>query len=126
MKNVVPAGGLLLSDDLLFSSRVIGTARERRLSLAQVKSVAELEAAAGESPPACVILDLQTPGLDVGELRRRLAEAGRSPRVVGYGSHVDVTTLKAAREAGCDPVLPRSKFVEVLGSELPGWFGMTQ
>jgi hypothetical protein len=45
------------------------------------------------------------------------------PRVVAYGSHVDTATLKAARASGCDPVLPRSKFVEDLPRELPRWFG---
>ena len=45
----------------------------------------------------------------------------RESRVVGYGSHVDAATLHAARVAGCDPVLPRSKFVEELPGALPGW-----
>ena len=31
--------------------------------------------------------------------------------------------LRAAREAGCDLVLPRSKFVEELPRALPGWLG---
>jgi hypothetical protein len=41
--------------------------------------------------------------------------------VVAYGSHVDTATLRAAREAGCDVVLPRSKFVEELPTALPTW-----
>jgi hypothetical protein len=52
---------------------------------------------------------------------QQLASMG-GPRVVAYGSHVDTATLRAAREAGCDPVLPRSKFVEELPSALPHWF----
>ena len=43
------------------------------------------------------------------------------PRMVAYGSHVDAAVLRAAREAGCDPVLPRSKFVEELPRALPEW-----
>ena len=38
----------------------------------------------------------------------------KTPTIIGYGSHVDTATLKAARDAGCDVVLPRSKFVEEL------------
>jgi len=34
---------------------------------------------------------------------------------VAYGSHVDKARLDAARAAGCDEVLPRSKF----SAELP-------
>ena len=41
--------------------------------------------------------------------------------MVGYGSHVEAATLRAARAAGCDPVWPRSKFVEELPRALPGW-----
>ena len=31
-------------------------------------------------------------------------------RVIAFGSHVDAELLAAARAAGCDEVLPRSKF----------------
>ena len=56
------------------------------------------------------------------DLLRQLGEVCPSPpRVVAYGSHVDTATLRAARAAGCDPVLPRSKFVEDLAQELPAW-----
>jgi hypothetical protein len=41
--------------------------------------------------------------------------------VIGFGSHVDVGTLKAARAAGCDHVLPRSQFVADLETQLPVW-----
>jgi DNA-binding NarL/FixJ family response regulator len=70
--------------------------------------------------PRCVLVDLSFPGLDLPALLGELAGAG-SPRVVAYGSHVDTATLRAARQAGCDPVLPRSKFVEDLPHELPIW-----
>ena len=30
-------------------------------------------------------------------------------RTIGFGSHVDTDVLAAAREAGCDEVLPRSQ-----------------
>jgi hypothetical protein len=43
------------------------------------------------------------------------------PRVVAYGSHVDAQGLAAARAAGCDLVLPRSKFVEELPTALALW-----
>jgi hypothetical protein len=45
------------------------------------------------------------------------------PRVVAYGPHVDAALLRAARDAGCDPVLPRSKFVEQLSQALTEWIG---
>jgi len=114
--------GLLLSDDLLFTSRVIGTARALGLSVKTASTAEGLVAMAKQQPPTGVLIDLQNPGLDVPDLLRRLAEVCPTrPRVVAYGSHVDSATLKAARAAGCEIVLPRSKFVEELPTALGEW-----
>jgi CheY-like chemotaxis protein len=114
------ATGLLLSDDLLFTSRITGTARSLGLEMKSARAAAELLALVKTQTPACVLIDLQNPGLDIAALVLHLKAAGHI-YLVGYGSHVDTATLKAAREAGCDLVLPRSKFVEDLATELPGW-----
>jgi CheY-like chemotaxis protein len=114
--------GYLLSDDLIFTSRIAGTARDLGLTVKQARSVEALDALLRQETPACVLVDLANPGLAVPELIRRLGEVGPPrPRVVAYGSHVDAAGLRAAREAGCDLVLPRSKFVEDLPRELPAW-----
>jgi CheY-like chemotaxis protein len=113
--------GLLLSDDLIFTSRIVGEARALGLSLKAARSADVLLALARQESPGCVLVDLANPGLALPELMRQLAELGK-PRVVAYGSHVDTATLRAARDVGCDPVLPRSKFVEELPRALPGWF----
>jgi len=76
--------------------------------------------------PGCVIVDLSNPGLDIGALIASMRQLSAVPRVVGFGSHVDVATLKAAREAGCDPVWPRSKFAEELEEALPEWVGASR
>ncbi len=116
--------GYLLSDDLIFTSRVTGTARDLGLSVVPARSAEVLLARAAGKAPRCVILDLANPGLAIEDLTRRLRECRPEMRVVAYGSHVDTATLRAAREAGCDPVLPRSKFVEELPKELPKWFSV--
>jgi CheY-like chemotaxis protein len=114
--------GLLLCDELIFTSRITGTARGLGLTVRAARSADELVELARQAPPRGVLIDLSNPGLALPELLRRLAEACPSmPRVVAYGSHVDTATLRAAREAGCDPVLPRSKFVEELPRALPQW-----
>jgi CheY-like chemotaxis protein len=118
--------GYVLSDDLIFTSRITGTARDLGLTMTPARSADVLLGMAARKAPRCVIIDLANPGLDLPMLLRSLGESiSPSPRVVAYGSHVDTATLKAAREAGCEPVLPRSKFVEVLPKELPTWFGIT-
>jgi CheY-like chemotaxis protein len=114
--------GILLCDDLLFSSRVVGTAKALGLSMHTVKNVADLRVFLEQSTPACVILDLHTLGLDVDEFVRKCSSGSPRPKLIGYGSHVDTATLKAARDAGLDVVWPRSKFMEELATALPGWF----
>jgi CheY-like chemotaxis protein len=119
-----PPQGLLLSDDLIFTSRVTGTARALGLTVQAARSADALLALARRHAPRGVLIDLHNPGLDLPDLLRRLGEACPvMPRVVGYGSHVEAATLRAARAAGCDPVLPRSQFVEGLPAALPGWLG---
>jgi CheY-like chemotaxis protein len=114
--------GLLLCDDLIFTSRVTGTAQALGLSLRACKTASELLDFARQTPPCCVILDLQTPGLAIDAVVNELRTLAPTVTLVGYGSHVDTATLKQARQAGCDVVWPRSKFVEELASALPSWF----
>ncbi|HVK12311.1 MAG TPA: hypothetical protein VM597_26395, partial [Gemmataceae bacterium] len=109
---------LLLSDDLLDASRVVGHGRAVGVTVVQCRTAEVLSAAAARDP-ACVILDLHNPGLDVTAIAGRFHEAG--VRVVGFGSHVDFARLKAARQAGCEEVLPRSAFFEDLEGKLAKW-----
>jgi CheY-like chemotaxis protein len=118
------AAGLLLSDDLMFNSRIMGTGRDLGFAVKSARSADVLMRLAGQEWPRCVIVDLANPGLVIDELIQGLRDAGSPmPFVAAYGSHVDTATLHAAREAGCDVVWPRSKFVEELPRAMPGWFG---
>jgi CheY-like chemotaxis protein len=113
---------LLLSDDLIFTSRVTGTGRDLGLAVQSARSEAALRDLFVQKKPACLILDLSNPGLEIANLMDWLKQTGElRPRVVAYGSHVDTATLKAARAAGCDDVLTRSQFVEDLPRKLPEW-----
>jgi DNA-binding NarL/FixJ family response regulator len=114
--------GLLLSDDLLFTSRITGAAAAHGLLVRTARSANALVEMARQHPPRGVLLDLHNPGLVLPDLLAKLAEVCPArPRVIGYGSHVDAATLRAARTAGCDVVLPRSKFVEELPAQMPAW-----
>src|SRR6516165_11292469 len=104
--------GILLCDDLIFVSRVSGTAKAVGLVLRCVKIVDDLLHFARQTPPRCVIIDLNAPGLAIDAVVRELSTLEPRPFIVAYGSHVDTATLKNAREAGCDLVWPRSKFVD--------------
>jgi DNA-binding NarL/FixJ family response regulator len=116
--------GLILSDDLLFTSRITGAAAAHGLAVRSARSADALVELARRHPPRGVLIDLHNPGLALPELLAQLAAVCPTrPRVVAYGSHVDAPTLRAARVAGCEVVLPRSKFVEGLPTQLPAWLG---
>ena len=112
----------MLCDDLIFFSRLAGTARAAGLVVKQVRTASELLETAKLNPPSGVILDLQHEGLDLPALLAGLCEACPAmPRVVAFGSHVEAEVLRAARNAGCDLVLPRSRFVGMLEGSLKEW-----
>jgi CheY-like chemotaxis protein len=111
---------LVLSDDLLDASRVIGDGRAAGLAVLQCRDAGAVLAAL-ERGPVLAVLDLHNPGLDVEALVPVVKAVGA--RVIGYGSHVDAARLKAARQAGCDEVLPRSAFFDGLEGRLRGWAG---
>jgi CheY-like chemotaxis protein len=113
---------LLLSDDLIFTSRITGTARDLGVSMKTARSADVLHTLARQQSPQGVIVDLANPGLVITDLIAALQrDCTPMPQIVAYGSHVDTATLKRAREAGCDLVLPRSKFVEDLPGKLREW-----
>ncbi len=116
------ADGLVLCDDLIFFSRIAGASRAAGLTVRQAKTASELVALAQKAAPAGVIVDLQNPGLDLPALLSELqAACPVMPRVVAYGSHVEAAVLRAARQAGCDRVMPRSQFAEELEKEIGAW-----
>lgn len=118
------SAGLVLSDDLIFTSRIMGASQAHGRAVQPARTLEQLLALAGQAPPACVFVDLAFPGLNVAELLAGLrAACDPAPFVVAYGPHVDAAALHAARAAGCGLVLPRSAFVERLPVELPRWFG---
>lgn len=111
--------GVMLSDDLIFFSRVAGTARANGLVVKQTRTADELLRRVGETNPGGVLLDLHNETLDLPAVLASLKTIG--VRSIAYGSHVDAARLRSAREAGCDLVMPRSQFVDKLETDLATW-----
>ena len=98
---------LVLVRDLMFASKIRVTAESVATPVRMLRDPAQLNDAAGRR----VIVDLN----QAGALDAAVAWKARTGgEVVGFVSHVDTGTIRAAREAGVDQVLPRSRFVEIL------------
>lgn len=114
----VPDGpaGLLLSRDLIFTSKVTGTARELGHRVMVAGNSALAGAMVAQWRPVVVFVDLAAGDLVAPSAITRLKlDAGAGVPFVAFGSHVDTAALAAAAQAGCDEVMPRSKF----SAELP-------
>lgn len=109
---------LLVCTDLLFASRVQGTATAAgtELQLLAGSNLARLE-----PQPECslVIIDLTELTDDVAAAVTVIKERCPLAKLIAFGSHVDVQKLAAAKAAGCDHVWARGMFVQ----QLPGLFG---
>jgi len=107
--------GVLLTHDLIFSTKVTSTARALGLEVAAAADLARAAELCRDKRPRCVFIDLGVPDLDITAAVAQLRSAADAVPTVAYGSHVDKARLDAARAAGCDEVLPRSRF----SAELP-------
>ena len=108
--------GLLLSRDLIFTSKVTGTARELGHRVLVAGNTTLAAAMIEQWHPKVVFVDLGAGELvSTHALMAFQKAAGPATPFVAFGSHVDTAALAAAEAAGCDPVLPRSKF----SAELP-------
>src|SRR4051794_34575493 len=103
--------GILLSRDLIFTSKVTGTAHALGHRVLVAGSVAQATTMIEQQKPLVVFVDLSAGDLvQSASLRAFQTLAGPGIPFVAFGSHVDTDSLAAARAAGCDPVLPRSRF----------------
>jgi CheY-like chemotaxis protein len=111
--------------DMMFASRVRGTATAVGVEAVTVTRAEKLVEETRRLRPRVVLIDIDARGVDVPALIARLKsdpETASVP-VIAFGSHVNADALRAAREAGADRVLARSAFVRdlptLLGAEPP-------
>ena len=116
--------GLLLSRDLIFTSKITGTARELGHRVMVAGNVALASTMIEQWRPKVVFVDLAAGELvSVLALMSYMKIAPMGTPFVAFGSHVDVAALAAAKAAGCDPVMPRSKFSNELPDLIRRFFG---
>ncbi|MCJ9699508.1 MULTISPECIES: response regulator transcription factor [unclassified Bradyrhizobium] len=98
----------VVDDDVSFR-----TAMERRLKLAGYDVVTYasaqdlLDLLPAEDKPACILLDVQIPGLSGPELQARLLELGSTLPIVFLTGHADTQTTVRAIKAGAEDFLTK-------------------
>lgn len=109
-------GVLAVVDDLFFVGKLQATARQVGTELTTVRAADFKLEALRQQKPALVIFDLNTTSGNAVELIRQLKADGELRQVpaLGFFSHVQVELQRAAEAAGCEQVLPRSKFAATL------------
>jgi CheY-like chemotaxis protein len=113
---------LLISRDLFFTSKVTGTASALGIDVDVVGDAQTASAQVRAHNYRCIFVDLADAGLDIGAFFAGLKEDSHPP-VIAFGSHVATARLQAAREAGCDEVMPRSRFSSSLPNLLQKYCG---
>ena len=107
-------------DDLIFSIKISTAAKSLKADVYFERSSDKLLDTIREKRPALVIFDLNSARLrplDAILALKRDPDLSAT-KTLGYVSHVDTTTIEAARAAGIDQVMARSAFVDQLGDIL--------
>jgi len=114
----------ILVDDMYFTAKINAAAAESGHKIERIKTRELLEGLAAD-PPSLIIIDLNSDRLDpvatIGFLKSS-SELSAIP-IVSFVSHVQTDLIRAAQAAGCDYVLPRSAFSQMLPEIVSGNLG---
>lgn len=106
-----------LVDDLFFQAKLSGTAKQLGIELRTCATPDALATEISERPPKLVIVDLNSRNSPLQAIESLRANAPNIP-VIGFLSHVQVELAQQALAAGCQEVMPRSKFTKDLATIL--------
>ena len=112
---------VIFVDDMFFTAKINAAAAECGCQVERVKSREQLEALAA-NPPSLAIIDLNSDRLDPLEVIDffKSTPALATVPIVGFVSHVQTDLIKRAQAAGCDHVVPRSAFAQMLPQIVSG------
>ena len=104
-------------DDLFFQAKLSGTAKQLGIELRTCTTPDALATEIAERPPKLVVVDLNARSNPLQAIENMRATAPDIP-VIGFLSHVQIELAEQARAAGCEEVMPRSKFTKDLATIL--------
>jgi PleD family two-component response regulator len=103
---------LAVLDDLFFSSKIREAAKTLDIDLEFVKNPDGFKEKISSEKPSLIIFDLNSRAgspLEIIKSIKSSSELKEIP-VIGFLSHVQIELKKEADRAGCDLVIPRSRF----------------
>jgi len=105
-----------LVEDIFFLTKIKETAKQAGVALETAGTSSALAEAAQADATSLLIVDLNARGSI--EAIEMLRAAGNSLPVIAFFSHVQAELAERARVAGCEQVMPRSKFTRELAEIL--------
>lgn len=111
---------VLLANDLMLGSTVAGFALADGLPFFNPSSMDEAVSLLTGRSSVLLLLDLETPGLNVFKFAESLSE-DTLRSAVAYGPHVHTQRLDSARQAGFGSVLSRGQFSGQAGRLIKEW-----
>ncbi len=108
---------LALVDDLFFQAKLLETARHVGVDLRTCTTADALDAEIARAVPNLVVVDFNA-GSNPLDAVARLRASGRAIPLIAFLSHVQADLAQRARAAGCNEVMPRSKFTQNMATIL--------
>jgi CheY-like chemotaxis protein len=104
-------------DDIFFQAKLSGTAKVLGIELRTCTTPDALAAEVAANTPKLVVVDLNARNSPLRAIEHLRANLPNVP-VIAFLSHVQVELAQQARAAGCQEVMPRSKFTNDLATIL--------
>ena len=111
---------LALVRDLFFRAKIDAVANALGAEVEYASSLDAVAARISATHPSIVFTDLSDATFPAAETLKQIRAAAPAARIIGFASHVDLKSLKAARAAGYDLTLSRSEFTAQLPLLLKG------
>ncbi len=105
---------LAIVTDMIFATRITGTAEKVGAACRIVNDLSGLQDVLQSNEPGTVLVDMDCDGISPEEAIRTAKSHCPSARVVAFYSHVQTELMEQAKAAGADDVWPRSAFVQRL------------
>jgi CheY-like chemotaxis protein len=114
----------IVVDDMFFASKINSAAQSAGREIERVRSREQLDKLAESALPSLLIIDLNSDRLDPLEAVEALKSNAslKAVPIVGFVSHVETDLIRRAQAAGCDYVLARSAFNQMLPRIVAGDF----